>query len=906
MKPLFFLIILLQSSLTSYVFSQKSDTINGYSKKIAGEEINYFSPVGIFAKTALLTRCNGNSPVEIESKIHAGKNELVTYDFLIGHSSGTSSDERKFDISLNGIKLFSLTTPMKKTGEYSLFEQINSSTSYKFVLHKYDINKDAFGKLSITVPSSIVKEKANFTFEGQNQNSRDWLMVFMYEKGLKIKSFPTNLITQKEDLRQLNVLIDNPFHDGSTMSIRTKNFNITKTIPNGYSKLSILAYFKDFHGIDTIQYILNSKDTVQTIVNIKPIKEFVFNIVHHSHNDIGYSHLQADVEEIQNQNIRDALFWTSNNIESKSKPIWHIESLWAVENFLRIASSIEKDQFIKALKNGSIILSVNYANILTGLCQEEELNWVLEYAKTLEKEYGISIKNGMMTDVPGISRAGLLSYTKNNIPYLSLGPNYVESMPDKGDRVGSVIRDQGDKIFYWTPDSSTNKRVLVWTAGKGYSFFHGIQEDNKQQEWENRISLYCEELQEKNYPFEMVQLRYTKNSDNGPVDLELCTFIDNWNSTYKTPQLKIASINTLFEEFEKKYKNEIPTLSGEISPYWEDGAYSTAIEEMENRELVLKTIALEKYAKEKKKYEINSKEFYLLHRNLILFHEHTWGAWCSISDPEISFTTDQWNYKKSFLDSAKIYYSKLSEKLSFEYSSTKTNSKSKKPIHNFEVDVLNGGLKTITVEQQNIVSQTAGYYFFEPIYALGINPTELNKPINTSLKTIADNRKKKIVQVNLQLPSMKDVEITYALNKKTGKLTCHYSFYKTSENKKESMHIAFPFAFENSNIKYGNKEDLINLSSKQLPGSNKDFVCVEEKIILESNKLSAIISSPKINIFEIGSLIDETKTNGAKTWENETVNNSLVFLYVYNNYWHTNYKAYQEGSFDFEIELSFE
>jgi hypothetical protein len=29
-------------------------------------------------------------------------------------------------------------------------------------------------------------------------------------------------------------------------------------------------------------------------------------------------------------------------------------------------------------------------------------------------------------------------------------------------------------------------------------------------------------------------------------------------------------------------------------------------------------------------------------------------------------------------------------------------------------------------------------------------------------------------------------------------------------------------------------------------------------------------------------------------------------LYVFNNYWHTNYKASQSGVFDFEVELSFE
>ena len=361
-------------------------------------------------------------------------------------------------------------------------------------------------------------------------------------------------------------------------------------------------------------------------VELKPVRDFVFSIIHHSHNDIGYSHLQSEVEAIQNRNIRDAIHWINEYKGGGEKPVWHIESLWAVENFLRTAGKEEEAAFVKAVKSGQLVLSANYANILTGLGQPEELNWVLEYAKQLEERYGLDIKNGMITDIPGISRSGLLSYVNNNIPYLSLGPNYVESHPDHGDRIGGVIREQGDRLFYWKPDLKSDKKLLVWTAGKGYSYFHGISESEKQVRWERRISDYCNELIEKKYPYDLVQLRYTKNADNGPVDTGLHLFVEKWNQTYHYPQLKISSVDELFASIEKKYSKQIPVYTGEISPYWEDGAYSTAEEEMLNRELAIKTIALEKYATRTGKNPLISKELYLLHKNIVLFHEHTWGA----------------------------------------------------------------------------------------------------------------------------------------------------------------------------------------------------------------------------------------------------------------------------------------
>jgi hypothetical protein len=172
---------------------------------------------------------------------------------------------------------------------------------------------------------------------------------------------------------------------------------------------------------------------------------------------------------------------------------------------------------------------------------------------------------------------------------------------------------------------------------------------------------------DKKYPYELVQLRYTKNADNGPVDTSLVTFVNNWNTRYSSPKLTLSSVDKLFSEFEKRYGYSLRTVTGEISPYWEDGAYSTAEEEMGNRYLARLTVELEKHiAKLPPSKEIEEKLFQL-QKNIILFHEHTWGSWCSISDPEIFFTTEQWRIKKSFLDSALNQYLNLAAQVKFNY-----------------------------------------------------------------------------------------------------------------------------------------------------------------------------------------------------------------------------------------------
>ena len=893
--------------LSFHAWSQSNDTLNGFQQKIEGEEIIYYSPLHEFANKALLTRTNGNMPVEWKAPVYKGKATAVTYELLIGHSTGTSTGDRNFDVSLNNQKVFTIITPKKKGEPYSLTGTGYLNTSFHFIQEDFDVNGDAFGYLYLTIPSDLVTTRADFKIMGQDMQSRDWLMVFMYQGGLKINAQATNLILRKENLRQLNLFIDNPYPNNTELTIITEVkgiHNVQVKLKHGYNKLAIPLYDPNKTGLDTILFVLNNNYAVQKIVVLKPIKNFEFDLIHHSHNDIGYSHIQTEVEQIQNKNILDAIHWISANKDQPIKPYWHIESLWAVENFLKIADSNQIKLFVDYVHQGYLVLSANYANILTGLSQPEELNWAIEYAKILEKKYGFNIDNVMTTDIPGLSRSAFMSYVNNKIPYLSFGPNYVSSQADGGDRIGSLLNEQGDKIFYWKPAKEDKRKLLVWTAGKGYSYFHGITDKDKEQVWQQRISDYCEELVNTNYPYEVIQLRYTKKSDNGPVDTALCSFVKQWNQTYRVPSLKITSVNELFKNFETKYGNQIPVCTGEISPYWEDGAYSSAVEEMLNRELAIKTIALEKQAKATNRYEANKNLFYQLHRNIILFHEHTWGSWCSISDPELPFTTDQWKIKKAFVDSANSIYLRLASTLAFKYVPEKTKNLVKSQISDFTVDPKHGGLNSIIVNQSNIVSNTDNFNFFEPIYSSGINPMKFSVSNQVKIESNINTDKMKLVKVIATLPTMKEIHITYRLDKRTGFLNCHISFDKEEEKNKESFHIAMPFNMNNPTITYGSNDHFLQFNKDQLPGSNRDFICVEKYVNLSTAAYKIQISSPKIALYELGDIIDENRSNGAKIWRKENNNPHSLFLYVFNNYWHTNYKAYQDGHFDFEVDLS--
>jgi hypothetical protein len=732
-------------------------------------------------------------------------------------------------------------------------------------------------------------------------------MVFMHRSDWKFQLEASNLILKNALSRELIVRVDHPYTE-KTQEIRIKSryFDVKGTTTPGYNSLRFPSYPKEFIGTDSI-HIFSGNQVFHQLVTVQETKNYTFHIIHHSHNDIGYSHLQTEVEQIQNRNIRSAIAWIQQSANSPEKPVWHVESLWVVENFMKEASPNEKALFIQFVRTGNIVLSVNYANVLTGLSQTEELNWLVEYAKQLEKTYGIRISNAMITDIPGITYDGLNNYTRNHIPYLSLGPNYVENLPDHGDRVGGVIKETGDQVFYWKPSLNSNEKLLVWTAGKGYSYFHNIQDGEKESKWESRISAYVHQLQSSNYPFDMVQLRYTKNADNGPVDTSLCSFIHDWNDRYDSPKLVIGNVDSLYQNFEQRYGVEIPVRTGEISPYWEDGAYSTAVEEMANRKLALQTISLDEFAQKKNVYAAHEAEFYRLHRNIILFHEHTWGSWCSISDPALFFTTEQWRIKKSFLDSAEQQYTRLSKKLGYEYpESTNVRSVKKSKINSFEVDLSTGGISKILIDKENLISEIAPYDFMQFIYAKGISPMQFFGPTNITVLEDRENEKEKYLQLSFDLLGFKHVQVSYSWKKNTNRIVVHVEADKTEEFHKESLHIAFPFKESNWKLNYGAENHSLAYPVDQLPGSNKEFICVSKQVELSDEKHTLILQAPAFSLFEVGSIIQEEKVNGAKVWTRENATVNPLYLYVLNNYWHTNYKASQTGHLSFDVSLEIE
>ncbi|MBP7409207.1 MAG: glycoside hydrolase, partial [Flavobacteriales bacterium] len=626
----------------------RQQVINGYTKDIDGEVLSYFSVYPEHATTALLTRCtDGKKAIAWETAVvpFYPQDENIQYyyfSWIAAHNSTTSGGDRSFDLYINDATALTFNTHHNaKPGSWSAAG--SDSTKLVFEFSKMDRHGDAHGFAHLRVPRKYITpgQPVKLKVVGHAQDSPDWFMTFRYtfEEKVEIEALP--FLVKKGEKRfqpvQLTVM-----HFGGKAKLRVWTYDYP-----------VPAIFDITNGLQSVEVLLEEvKEPVRvhvlaaidrayekdTLLPVAPVIHRDIHLVHHSHTDIGYSHLQAEVETIQNNNIWKALelIDRTKDYPEDSRFVWNVESLWAVENFLGIASEADKQRFIAAVKSRSIALSANYANILTGLCTPEEMHWIVEYADSLRKWYDLPITMAMQTDIPGMSWSMVDAYAAHGIRHLSQGPNYIPDMPDGGDRIGSTLREQGDKPYWWKGTTGRDS-ILVWTAGQGYGGWHGYTAGAIKERGTRKIAAYMNELAAKGYPYDMVQWRYNIVSDNGPVDSTLSDFVREWNEKYASPRLIIANAGEMMQEFETKYGKQIPTWSGDFTPYWEDGAYSTAKEEGDVRVLSARLTNLIEAATILKK-PINPHLLYRAKRSIVMWHEHTWGAWCSISDPDAHFT----------------------------------------------------------------------------------------------------------------------------------------------------------------------------------------------------------------------------------------------------------------------------
>jgi hypothetical protein len=119
---------------------------------------------------------------------------------------------------------------------------------------------------------------------------------------------------------------------------------------------------------------------------------------------------------------------------------------------------------------------------------------------------------------------------------------------------------------------------------------------------------------------------------------------------------------------------------------------------------------------------------------------------------------------------------------------------------------------------------------------------------------------------------------------------------KEKVREKESVHIAFPFGVPRGTVRVDVGWGLVRPEADQIPGACRDFFCARDSVDISNHDFGVTWTPLDTPLVEIGAITDETPGDGERrSWLKSLNPSNLLFSYAMNNYWHTNYKADQEG-----------
>lgn len=366
------------------------------------------------------------------------------------------------------------------------------------------------------------------------------------------------------------------------------------------------------------------------------IKEIL--CLHHSHLDIGYTHPQPLLMELQRDYIDEAIdlcLKTENNPED-SKFRWTCEATLPVLKWLETASEERVEDFKRLLQNGQISISALMMHS-TPLNNSTQLVQQLQPIKELRERFGVKVNTAINHDVNGQPWPLSQIMLDAGIEFYITGINI---------HFGGIPF-QRPVAFNWvTPD---NRKLLTF-QGEHYSLFSQFFETSKEDTslMAKGIEEYVERLEKNGYQYDFIYLTATNPPlfDNNCPDPKLLDLIQKYNEEDHGYKIRFITPEMLLEKVKEIDPALIPEYSGDWTDYWNFGSGSSARETSFNRktkENLRKADFLEALQGSPGVHYDRVKEESIL--NSLLYEEHTWGAAQSITDPDDPEVYSQQNHK---------------------------------------------------------------------------------------------------------------------------------------------------------------------------------------------------------------------------------------------------------------------
>jgi alpha-mannosidase len=343
-------------------------------------------------------------------------------------------------------------------------------------------------------------------------------------------------------------------------------------------------------------------------------------LLHHSHLDVGYTHSQPIVWELQNEFLSQALDWLEQTAElpEPSRPKWTCEATEPVRRWLAAASVDEIDRFASLVHQGRIGLSALRWHVTANI-DRAGLERLIAGKTELERQLKTSIRVACQHDVNGVPwpLADVLIDHGVDLYVTAVNPH-----------LGCPVQPRPG-LFRWEAPSG---RALPVFNGHAYTMF-----DQLLYAWDDsvdRMAAGWRELEgrllETGYSLPFVYLTSTCSPvmwDNGPPNRFLPELIAKWNESDVGPTIRYATFDDLLDRVGAISSDDVELLSGDWTDYWSFGLGSAPIATALSRR-AKRLIAAASTIAAGQPHDTASRASELVD----LFDEHTFGFWNTADD----------------------------------------------------------------------------------------------------------------------------------------------------------------------------------------------------------------------------------------------------------------------------------
>ena len=433
-------------------------------------------------------------------------------------------------------------------------------------------------------------------------------------------SFPTMPRSGELVLRAGGKSITQPFTSSEQFGELRAEFNVPEWKGQESATLSVRA----------------AKVTENFSFTLAAQKKWTVFIVPHEHLDVGFTDYPDKIAELHSQAVDGVM----DVFKKRPDFRWTLDGSWVAEQYLAGRSPERRTEFLQSIRDGKIILPMQYANQHTGVASLEGLIRSLYPSSALAKRYSLPIGAAHITDVPSYSWSYASVLHNAGVKYFAAASNSW--------RAPVLLQGRWNEKspFYWEgPDGG---RVLMWYSRAYLQLSSMFGTPQRLEAVKDALPVFLQAYSRPEYATDATIL-FGSQLENTALNVEQAELAHNWAGLYAYPRLEYSSFADAMSKIESKFYGNIPVFRGDFGPYWEDGFASGSLFTATHRQNQQRIVTAEKFGAAISALDPvvrpNAPLLDSAWKNMLMFDEHTWTFVGATTQPDNLQTTEQLNLK---------------------------------------------------------------------------------------------------------------------------------------------------------------------------------------------------------------------------------------------------------------------